>query len=235
MPDTITNQKPPLSAVIKQAFLNLLKDVHTVAPGIIVEFNDELQSAKVQVAIQRVFVTKDSEGNETEKFEPVSALINVPVMFDRAGGWAITFPVKPGDECMVYFSERAFDIWRKEGGVQRPAAWRMHDYSDAICRVSLFSEPNVISNFDPDNLQIRNDAGDVAITLKSDKEIEIKTPLTVQVITPLAEFSNDVNIHGNLVVDGTSTADDHISDGISGKGHVHGGVESGGSNTSGPQ
>ena len=44
-----------------------------------------------------------------------------------------------------------------------------------------------------------------------------------------------VNISGDLNVTGVSTANDHVSSGISGKGHVHKGVTSGSSTTGGAQ
>ena len=48
-------------------------------------------------------------------------------------------------------------------------------------------------------------------------------------------FTVPVNISGDLNVTGVSTANDHVSSGISGKGHVHSGVTSGGSTTGGAQ
>lgn len=248
MPDNIVNEKPSLSAVLKQAFTNLMKEVHTTIPGSIVSFDPELQSAEVQANIRRVYVTKETDGSETQQAVDIPILINVPVIFLRGGGWCMTFPIKPEDECIIHFSERAIDVWRKNAGVQDPKDWRMHNYSDAICQVGLSSEPNVITDFDNENFQVRNEEGDVFISLREDKEIHVATPVKVVVTTPIVEvyaetsvlvdtpettitgnvtINGDVqvdgnqNIDGDLTVTGTSAAADHLSDGISGKDHVH--------------
>ena len=44
-----------------------------------------------------------------------------------------------------------------------------------------------------------------------------------------------VNISGDLNVTGVSTANDHVSSGISGKGHVHSGITTGGDDTKVPK
>ena len=239
MPDNITNQKPSLGAAIKQAFKNLLKEVHTTIPGEIVSFDPITQSAEVQLAIRRIFVTHNSDGTETESFVDIPKLIHVPVIFLRGGGWCITFPVKTGDECIVHFSERSLDVWRKSSGLQNPKDWRMHNYSDAICQVGLSSEPNVITDFDNDGLQIRNEEKDVSITLQSDKIVKVIAPAEVIFEVPLITFKGNTQIDGDQHINGTSTSDvDHVSSGISGASHTHTGSPSapvgGVSNTGGP-
>ena len=49
------------------------------------------------------------------------------------------------------------------------------------------------------------------------------------------EIQGNVNISGNLSVSGNSEAADHISSGISGRGHKHGGVLKGSVDTEEPK
>jgi len=249
VPDSISNQKPNLSLVIRQAFYNLLKEVHTTIPGKIVSFDPETQSAQVQASIRRIYVTKDSVAGETQTPVDIPTFINVPVIFLRGGGWCITFPVKTDDECIIHFSERAIDTWRKNGDIQDPKDWRMHNYSDAICQVGLSSEANLISDFDNENFQVRNEDGDVSVTLSKDKEVKVDTPVKVIVTAPEQEFEASTSMNFNtpiatftqdVQIDGTSNADgDHVSAGISGKGHKHDGSPTAGtgpvSDTGGPK
>ena len=214
-----------LSAAIRLACKNMLKEVHTTIPGYIVSFNPTTQSAQVQVSIRRVYVNNRS-GEDVQTAVQVPALIHVPVIFLRGGGWCITFPVKAGDECIVHFSERAIDTWRKNGGVQDPKDWRMHDYSDAICQVGLSSEANIITDFDNANMQIRNEEGDVSVTLKANKDIEITSPnITLNAanttLTGDLRVDGSVGVGGDIGIDGNSTAADHISGTVSGKTHTH--------------
>jgi len=176
MSDSISSLSPDLSLIIRQAFTNLMKDVHTTAPGLIISFDPVKQSAEVQPLIKRIFVEKDVSGNEIERVESVGKLINVPVVFDRGGGFCMTFPVNPGDECEIHYMERCSDLWRQRGGEQIPNAWRMHSYSDAICKVGLSSIPNAITNFDNGNLQIRTEDGTVSFTMKADGTQRYENP-----------------------------------------------------------
>jgi len=227
MSDNIDNKAPSLSAAIRRAFINMQKDLHTVIPGKVVSFNAAKQTAEIQPLIKRVFVNKEKGGGETERVVSIPKLINVPVMFPRSGGWSITFPVKAGDECLVHFSERSIDAWHKNGGEQTPTDWRMHDYSDAICQLGLSSAVNVIDSFNVDDMEIRNDEGDVKIALKNDKQIELTSPIKVLLSTPEVETTdnltvgNDLTVGGDADISGESTASDHISDTVSGKTHTH--------------
>ncbi len=235
-----------LAGVIQQGIRNYMKDMHTCLPGKIVSFNGEKQLAEVQLLITREFTNGE--------IEPLAKLINVPVWFPRAGGFNITFPVAIDDECLVLFAERSIDRWFKESDVQPPNDVRMHSLSDAICLVGMSSEPKVIPNFDTANLQIRNEEKDQTFTMKPDKDIEIVTgtveikmlnasetinmvaPVAVNIDTPLATFSTDVQIDGKLNVDSdTSLSDTVTSNGVDiSDTHKHSGVTVGVANTGDP-
>ncbi|MDR8345712.1 hypothetical protein FPK41_22485, partial [Acinetobacter baumannii] len=88
-------------------------------------------TAVVQPAIKGA--EKDESGAEVSVNLPL--LVDVPVVFPRGGGCTLTFPVKPGDECLVIFADRCIDFWWQSGGIQEPVDERMHDFSDAFCIV----------------------------------------------------------------------------------------------------
>ncbi|MFW8450019.1 Gp138 family membrane-puncturing spike protein, partial [Klebsiella pneumoniae] len=73
---------------------------------------------------------KDESGAQVSVNLPL--LVDVPVVFPRGGGCTLTFPVKPGDECLVIFADRCIDFWWQSGGIQEPVDERMHDLSDAF-------------------------------------------------------------------------------------------------------
>jgi len=214
-----------LAGVVNQGITNYMKDVHTALPGKIVSFDTTNQTAKVQLLIQRVFF--DGDGVDLPQ------LINVPVWQPRAGGFLITFPIAEDDECLVLFSERSIDNWFKFGGSQSPKDWRMHSLSDAICLVGMSSEPTAIEDYDPDNLVIRNEEDDQHVVFHNNKDIEIATgtiviqldnsedtmnivaPTKVTVTTPLAEFSSNVNVGGNLAVVGSASSASVSTGGVS--------------------
>lgn len=91
------------------------------------------------------------------------------------------------------------------------------------------------------DIDVTGDNGDLNVTIKKDLNItvggdaNINVTGTATVAAPTTNWTGDINLTGNIDITGTSTADDHVSDGISGNSHVHGGVQSGTSNTDGPQ
>jgi len=204
------NQPYTMDRYVQQLVNNSLKDIHTCLPGKIVSFDTDTQIAEIQPLIKRKFIDDDTRD--------LPVCINCPVMFPRAGGFVITFPVTVGDECLIAFSERALDTWMQSGGTQPPLDTRTHSLSDAVAILGLYSQPNKLGAFHSTGIEIKNDAGTTYFRL-DDSGITIK---------------GNVDIDGNLDITGDSTASDHISGSISGNSHVHGGVQSGGSNTAGP-
>ncbi len=90
------------------------------------------------------------------------------------------------------------------------------------------------------DVDVTGENGDLNVTIKKDLnitvggDVNITVTGTANITAPTTEWVGDINLTGSIDITGTSTADDHVSDGISGNSHVHGGVESGGSNTDGP-
>lgn len=150
-------QKPSLVEVIKQSVVNQLKDLHTNIPGIIRMYDSESQTATIAPAIKRVLSTLDGE---VEKLTPIGlpALINVPILFQQSATLCLTMPIEQGDECLIFFSERSIDNWYREGGIQEPSNWRMHDLSDAFAVVGPVSSPNKIQSVSATASQLRTKA-----------------------------------------------------------------------------
>lgn len=135
-----------------------LLDTHTCLPGIIVSFDAQKQTAQVQPAIKRIFIDVG----------PVDLpiCVDVPVQFPRGGNFVLTFPVAPGDECLLVFSERAIDFWWDQGGVQLPSEFRLHDLSDAFAIMGVSSKPKMVSNFSTDAAELRSLDGSTKVRLE---------------------------------------------------------------------
>lgn len=185
-----------------------LKNVHTALPGSILQFNPITQTAQVQPSIRRIFIDQGSVS--------LPICVDCPVIFPGGGDFFLTFPIKPGDECLLVFSERCIDNWFLQGGIQDPAEYRMHDLSDGFVLVGVNSQPRKLSDFNSDHAELRHRSGPAKITLHPDSLI-ITAPSGVQII-------GDVTVAGDV-----------IADGISLKNHIHGGVASGDSTTGDPQ
>lgn len=233
-----------------------LKDLHTCLPGIIASFDPDTQTASVQPAIKRIFTEKGAVN--------LPLCVDVPVQFPGGGDFFLTFPVKPGDECMLHFSERCIDFWHANGGVQLPGEYRLHDLSDAMATVGINSQPRKIPAFNAADTELRSRAGDIRITVKPSGTIEsvnpagshvlgadgsmtINAPAGTTINSPQIVLNGNVTYIGNMTgqagnggtgnasTPGTITAQtDVIGGGKSLKTHVHSGVQPGGGNTGQP-
>ncbi|EBG9599179.1 translation initiation factor IF-2 [Salmonella enterica subsp. enterica] len=215
-------------------------------PGIVQSFDPDTLTAVVQPAIKGY--EPDSNGVNQSTVLPL--LVDVPVVFPRGGGCTLTFPVKAGDECLVIFADRCIDFWWQNGGVQEPVDDRVHDLSDAFCIVGPQSQAQNISGISTGAAQLRSDDGSTFFELNpSTQKIKIVAPGGLDIVTPLADFSAKVTIHGMLswlggmvgsVVSGVASkitgavefigsvkANGKVIDNT----HTHGGVQHGGSNT----
>lgn len=151
----------------------------TTMPGIIQSFDADKMTVEVQVAIQGTRLFPDGH---TENIT-ISVCPDVPVVFPGAGGWTLTFPIQQGDECLVVFASRCIDAWWQSGGIQPQAESRMHDLSDGFALVGVRSQPRKL---DPavstTKTELRNDAGDVKITLvNSEIDVLVKDDTSIKV------------------------------------------------------
>ena len=180
-------------------------DLRVACPGIILSFDPIEQTVSVQLALREN--VSDSEYNkEWQAIKPIS---DIPIVIPRAGGYCITMPIKPGDECLVVFGDMCIDAWWERGGIQNQMdkSMRRHDLSDGFAILGPWSQPKVIKNYSTDSCQIRSEEGKACIELKG----------------------NDINMKaGNVKIDASQIT----LDGIVWDSHIHPGVHG---MTGGPQ
>lgn len=245
----------PLSSQIggDQQFMQAIQDaisagIRVAMPGIIISFDPDAVTAVVQPAIKGY--ETDANGNQISV--SMSLLVDVPVAFPRGGGVTLTFPVASGDECELIFNDRCIDFWWQSGGEQEPVHPRQHHIGDAIAFLGPMSQAKKISGISTDAAQLRTDDGSTFFELNpTTKKIKIVAPGGLEVVTPEADFSAKVTVHGLLtwmggmvgsVVSGvasTITGAVEFIGSVKANGkviddtHTHGGVQRGGSNTDG--
>lgn len=231
---------------------DIMSNLRVALPGIIQSFDPETVTCVVQPAVKGY--ESDDAGKKSSLSLPL--LVDIPVIFPRGGGVTLTFPVKAGDECLLVFADRCIDFWWQNGGIQEPVDGRMHDLSDAFAIVGPQSQAQKISGISTRAAQLRTDDGAAFIELDPGSHaVSITTPgkLTAsaqggtEINSPEIVLNGNVTINGNLsqgMGDGGGTAtmlgpvnvtNDVKAGGISLQTHKHGGVETGGGQTGGPQ
>ncbi|WHS97779.1 MAG: hypothetical protein LZT29_00656 [Pantoea stewartii] len=218
MPVSLNSQIGSSEHMSSQLYNTIFSMLRVSLPGIVQSFDPVTCTCTVQPAIAGQGVDEKGQSQSA----PLPLLTDVPVIFPRGGGCTITFPVKAGDECLVVFSDRCIDFWWQNGGVQEPVDPRQHDLSDAFAFIGPQSQAQKISGISTTSVQVRTDDGSSFIELMQGGNVNITTPL--------------LTVNGNVQVNGAvKSTGDQVAKGISQTGHVHSGVQSGSSQTGGPQ
>lgn len=181
----------------------------TALPAVVVSYNATSQTVSVQPTIQGATTAKDGSTSNVN----LPMLVDVPVCWPRGGGFACTFPVVAGDECLVVFASRCIDGWWQSGGVQKPAEDRMHDLSDGFAIFAPTSQPRKLTNVQTDGIELRNDARDTFLKL-TDGVMQIEAASVI--------INGDVTHTGNQTTSGTITGTtDVVGASVSLKNHGH--------------
>jgi hypothetical protein len=148
-------------------------EMWTALPGIIQSFDPVAMTVVVQPAIKGRIQDEAGAGKDVN----LPLLVDVPVVFPCGGGFSLTNPIKPDDECLVILSSRCIDGWWQSGGIGGVPDERMHDLSDAIALVGPRSQPRRLDPaVDADNVQLRTDDGQAHITMMPDYTILALNP-----------------------------------------------------------
>lgn len=229
------------SDVFRAHARNIASNLRVALPGVVVSFNADAQTVEVDLAIQdRVIL------NGNAQYMQIPRLLDVPVVFPRAGGFTLTMPVQKGDECLVVFADMCINAWWANGAVESPDGGyigqqherpRRHSFSDGFAIIGAWSQPRKLSGYSTSSVQLRSDDASTLIEVGS-SEVTIKAQtVTVQATTVSVEAEN-------ATVQGTDkvTVESNSQVAISGNGHTtiegkdwlthtHSGVQSGGSDT----
>lgn len=155
-----------LEEYMRAATDDLQSRMWTSAPGIIKGYDAKKQTVQVQLSVKSSQRMPDG----SVKLVEIPVLQDVPVQFPGGGGYAMTFPVKVGDECLVNFSCRSPDSHQQNGGdKQTPVDAGMHTLSGGFAMLGFRSNPEagkMKGGGDANAVQIRSYDGETAISLK---------------------------------------------------------------------
>ncbi len=155
-PDIIT-----YDLFFRYAFQELMKDIHTMLPGVVDSFDPATQQVRVKIAMQQLM--------QDDQLLPYPTLVSVPLMVYRAGGYSVTLPVKKGDTVAVFFSERSLTLFIQYGKTESaPNESRFFDLADGYAIPGIFPKTNALSGYNSDVLEIRSDDGSVKIKIDAD-------------------------------------------------------------------
>lgn len=193
--------------------------IWTALPAIITSFNAKSITVEAIPTVQGTVTSPDG----SQRSVTMPTCVDVPVFYQRGGGYSMTFPIKPGDECLLIFASRCIDGWWQSGQITPPTEHRMHDLSDAFALVGPYSQRTKIANVSTTTAQFRSDDGTLIVDLDHAGGVAtVKAPTQIILDCPIVHMTGKV----------TSVLD-MIAGTVSLQHHVHSGV-GGGINNSGP-
>lgn len=208
-----------LASLLQLAQLDTLNTLNCHQVGEIVSFDASKQTAEVQI---KMLIPH----NEEIKEYPV--LLDCPCIILAGGEGRITFPINPGDSCLVLFNDRDIDNWYVSGQTMEPRSNRMHSFSDAIALVGLRNKNNQLSDYLQDGTEWKYKG--TSIKLEDNKATFTNGASTVVLDSSnITVTAANIAITGNVAITGAFTVNGkNVSDT-----HTHSGVSTGSGNTGG--
>ena len=115
MSDQYASLSPAEREALKRDFFMSL---HCALPGNVVSFDAERQTAEIQPAVK-------------------AGSLAYPLLADVPVFMPVPFEVRPGDACLVVFSEVDIDKWLQTGQAAVPGSARRHSLSDGFAFVGF--------------------------------------------------------------------------------------------------
>lgn len=189
-------------AEVNRTAKKAISEVHTAVPATITEFDVSTGLATVQPKAKFKKPNK-----QTIDYPEISG---VPIVFPQSQNVSIAFPIQPGDDCLLVFSEKALDYWQYGKETDTDLNF---DLSNAIAIPNISTTPNPAMT--------EACKGNAAVVMAGGVTLRVQ--------------GDGVHIEGNLSVSGniTATGDVVANSTVSLATHTHG--EADGGSTTAPR
>lgn len=159
------------------AGLNLLQlAVRTTIPAVVVKYTPATAvknaTVDVQPGIQSILV----DG----KIVTLPQVTSAPIAYPSGGGWALQWPLQPGDTGVLTVPDRSIDDWLRTGGPAPPADGRKHPLSDAIFEPKLRPDTSPIGGTLPRAMTLGREDGTAQLQLDDAGGIVVAASLSIK-------------------------------------------------------
>jgi protein gp138 len=144
--------EPSEVEIIRTAIRARQADIRTAMPAMIDSYDAATQTCTCVLAVR----VPTHEGVPEE----LPPLTDVPVKWQRGGGYFCSMPLAKGDPGLLVFCEADFSAWRETGEVSDPAQDRRHGLY-AYFLPGGCADGHELASAAPDALVIGKDGGDV--------------------------------------------------------------------------
>lgn len=152
---------------IDRILVNERSRLHTLFPAQVLAYDAAAQTVDVRPALQREVLSDDPA--VPWAFEELPDLLSTQIMWPRAGGFVITFPIQPGDWVMVACAEQATQLWRKQGGTNvAPPYVDPHGLNGCVAIPGWAPDAAKLANVSTTDLVIGRLDDDATVRIKPD-------------------------------------------------------------------
>jgi phage baseplate assembly protein gpV len=223
---------------LRLALENAQSQIWTALPSVVTAVDLSKQTVSVQPSIQGNISAPDGSSQSVN----LPLLVDVPIVWPRAGGFALTFPIAAGDEVLVVFASRCIDSWWQSGGVGVQAEVRMHDLSDGFAVLAPTSQPKKLNGVSSSNVQLRDEAGTTYVEIAPGGKIKLLGATSIDINAPTVNIdATNININGTTTQTGAMNMTGQVTQtggmsigGVTFGSHKHTGVQTGGGTSGGP-
>ena len=188
------------------------RSLHTSFPAKVLAYDVAAQTVDLEPQLMREL--EDDEG--ALEYETLPTLYDVPVQWPRAGGFVVTFPVKPGDFVEVQCAEQSTLRWREKGAVSEPGISQPHGLNGCIAKPGWYPDTKRLTVVNTTDLVIGKEDGSSTIRVKPDGAVVLGgepgaqlvalSPLVEQAIrVAIAQHSHAVSVTGSATAQTGST------------------------------
>jgi len=190
------SRSPALIELLQIATSRAIEDLFVALPGKIEKYNALTQTVDVLPLIKRPVVLEDG----SKRIDELPVIPNVPVAFQRGGGFFVSFPLAKGDIVLLVFCDRSIDKFQSSAGGAPvdPVDLRTNDISDAVA----------IPGFYPLSKSLKSGIANknvLALGYDGGGQITVDETGTIETTNALGNFTlkstGQVDINGNFTVD----------------------------------
>jgi hypothetical protein len=159
--DTNENRTPSFANIVRRIAEREIGKIYTMVPGRVESYDPAKQTATIKplirVPIPSTALDPDA-GSDDQFTQELPSLPEIPVMFPRAKGATIYFPIYAGSLVMLIFSTFSLDKFHvtelSGGGTVDPQDIRRHHFSDAVAVPGFYPIAEPIPDLDDDDVRI---------------------------------------------------------------------------------
>ena len=130
-------------------------EYNIIKPGRIVSFDHPTQLATVRICAERVIANSYDDDQLVDR----GVIQDVVVHTVGGGEYLMTFPIEPGDTCLLLFSQVGYDHWMHEdkdtagqvAGRSAPHLKRRFNQADCLAIVGFNTQPRAFPQFHATN------------------------------------------------------------------------------------